>query len=208
MPANLAPRLRLMLVTDDALLAGRDLAALARAAEAGGVTMLQLRLKQATARELAEAARVLLAASALPLLVNDRPDVAIAVGAAGVHLGEGDLPVALTRAIAPPGFLIGASVASAVEALRGAGADYWGVGPYHGTTTKDDAGAPIGAAGVATVCALPGAPPCVAIGGVRPADLPAIRAAGAVGVAVVSGILAAAEPAAAAQAYREAWGGD
>lgn len=197
-----------MLVTDDALVAGRDLAALARAAEAGGVTVLQLRLKRATARELAEAARVLLAATTLPLLVNDRPDVAIAVGAAGVHLGEGDLPVTLTRAIAPAGFVIGASVASAAEAERGAGADYWGVGPYHRTATKDDAGAPIGAAGVAAVCALPAAPPCVVIGGVRADDLPAIRSAGAVGVAVVSGILGAADPAAAARAYRAQWGGD
>lgn len=80
-----------MLVTDDGLLGGRDLVGLARAAERGGVTALELRLKRATARELAEAARALVAALRVPVLVNDRPDVALAAGAAGVHLGPADL---------------------------------------------------------------------------------------------------------------------
>ena len=90
-----------MLVTDDRLVAGRDLVALARAAEAGGVTAIQLRLKQATPREQVELARALVAALRVPVLVNDRPDVAIAAGAAGVHLGTDDLPPALARRIAP-----------------------------------------------------------------------------------------------------------
>ena len=99
-----------MLVTDDRLVAGRDLIALAREAVAGGATSVQLRLKGATAREQVALARALVGALRVPVLVNDRPDVAIAAGAAGVHLGPDDLPVSRARAIAPPGFVIGASV--------------------------------------------------------------------------------------------------
>jgi thiamine-phosphate pyrophosphorylase len=98
---NVAGLLRLMLVTDDALVAGRDLVELARAAERGGITSLQLRLKHAPARDQVALARTLVAALSVPVLVNDRPDVALAAGAAGVHLGPGDLPASLTRRIAP-----------------------------------------------------------------------------------------------------------
>lgn len=205
MTVNLAQALRLMLVTDDALVAGRDLAALVQAAAAGGVTSLQVRLKRATAREVLAATRELLALGTLPVFVNDRPDVAIAAGAAGVHLGDDDLPVAAVRRLAPPGFLIGASVGSPLEAPRGAGADYWGVGPFHGTSTKADAGAAIGAAGVRAVVELRDAPPCVAIGGVRATDAAEIRAAGAMGMAVVSGLLAATDIGDAARRYAAAW---
>jgi thiamine-phosphate diphosphorylase len=204
MPANLVQMLRLMLVTDEALLAGRDPGAVARAAAQGGVTCVQLRMKGASPRALAEAARALVAASPVPVLINDRPDVALAVGAAGVHLGEGDLDVARVRMLAPAGFVIGASVGHAAEAGRGAGADYWGVGPWRVTSTKADAGAAIGAEGFAAVVRLDGAPPCVAIGAVRPEDVPAVRAAGGVGVAVVSGLLAAADVCEAARRYVEA----
>ncbi len=82
-----------MLVTDDRLVGGRDLVQLALSAQRGGVTSVQLRLKRATARELALAARALVEALHIPVLVNDRPDVALAAGAAGVHLGADDLPV-------------------------------------------------------------------------------------------------------------------
>ena len=99
-----------MLVTDDRLVEGRDLIALARNAVAGGVTAVQLRLKQASARELVGLARALVDALPVPVLVNDRPDIAIAAGAAGVHLGPDDLPVARARALSPHGFVIGASV--------------------------------------------------------------------------------------------------
>lgn len=204
MTANLVQMLRLMLVTDEALLAGRDLGAVARAAAEGGVTCVQLRMKGATPRAMADAARALVAASPVPVLINDRPDVALAVGAAGVHLGEGDLEVARVRAIAPAGFVIGASVGHAAEAARGAGADYWGVGPWRVTSTKADAGAAIGAAGFAAVVRLPDAPPCIAIGAVRPTDVEAVRAAGGVGVAVVSGILAATDVREGARRYVEA----
>src|SRR6266508_1079129 len=107
MGPNVASLVRLMLVTDDRLVAGRDVIALARAAEAGGATSMQLRLKDAAPRSQAELARALVAALRIPVLVNDRPDIALAAGAAGVHLGADDVPVALARAIAPAGFVIG-----------------------------------------------------------------------------------------------------
>ena len=194
-----------MVVTDDALVAGHDLAELGRAVGRGGATVSQRRLKRAAAGELAGAARRLIAAVKIPVLVNDRPDVALAVGAAGVHLGVDDLPAALTRRIAPAGFVIGASVGSETEAAgAGAAADYWGIGPWRVTTTKADAGAALGAEGFARLVRLAGGRPCIAIGGVRPEDVPRVLAAGATGVAVASGVLGAADVEAATRAYADA----
>jgi thiamine-phosphate pyrophosphorylase len=190
-----------MLVTDDRLVGGRDLVALARAAERGGVTSLQLRLKQATPRELAGMVRALVQALRIPVLVNDRPDVAIAAGAAGAHLGPDDLPVGLARQIAPSGFLIGASVGSEAEAHPAAAADYWGIGPWRATATKDDAGAGLGSEGFARLCRLAGPRPCIAIGGVVPDDVAGILSAGGQGVGVVSGILGADDVEEAARKY-------
>ncbi|HEY6947352.1 MAG TPA: thiamine phosphate synthase [Gemmatimonadales bacterium] len=195
-----------MLVTDDALVAGRDLPGLARAAERGGATAVQLRLKRASARELSAAARVLREAVRVPVLVNDRLDVALAVGAAGVHLGPDDLPVGLARRIVPPGFIVGASVGSPEEAAAARGAAYWGVGPWRATGTKTDAGEALGPEGFRRIVALAGGIPCVAIGGVRPEDVVAVRAAGGAGVAAVSGLLGAEDVESAARRYAEAWG--
>jgi thiamine-phosphate pyrophosphorylase len=204
MADNVAALLRLMLVTDDRLVQGRDLVALALAAERGGVTSLQLRLKRADSRELVELSRRLVHVLTVPLLINDRPDVAIAAGAAGVHLGPDDMPVELARRIAPPGFLVGASVGSETEAVKAGKADYWGVGPWRDTTTKEDAGAGLGAEGFARLAALAGGKPCIAIGGVRPEDVRVAVASGGSGVAVVSGILGRPDIEAAAKAYVEA----
>jgi thiamine-phosphate pyrophosphorylase len=178
-----------MLVTDDALIAGRDLLALAGAAERGGASALQLRLKSASAGELVDRARALVSRLTIPVLVNDRPDVAIAAGAAGVHLGPEDVPVALVRRITPPGFIIGASVGSAAEAAEAGEADYWGIGPWRSTTTKGDAGAALGPEGFRQLVRMAGGRPCLAIGGLRPQDVTTVLAAGGSGVAVVSGIL-------------------
>lgn len=193
-----------MLVTDDRLVEGRDLVALCLAAERGGATAVQLRLKSATPRELVALARELVAALTVPLLLNDRPDVALAAAAAGVHLGPDDLPVSLARAIAPPEFLIGASVGSEDEAGPAAAADYWGIGPWRETATKGDAGGGLGVEGFARLVRLAGGRPCVAIGSVTPADVPLVRSAGGAGVAVASGLLGADNIEAAARAYREA----
>jgi thiamine-phosphate pyrophosphorylase len=202
MTHNLAGILKLVLVTDDALVAGRDLVALCQAAERGGVTAVQLRLKLAGARDLAAGARALLSALTVPLFINDRLDVALAVGAAGAHLGPDDIPVAMARSIVPAGFLLGASVGSAAEAGQGAQADYWGVGPLRGTATKADAGGAIGIDGFRKLVRMaPAGLPCVAIGGVLPGDVAAVQAAGGAGVAVVRGILGVEDVEAAARAY-------
>jgi len=139
---------------------------------------------------------------AIPVLVNDRPDLALAAGAAGVHLGPDDVPVALARRIAPPGFVIGASVGSAAEAATAGEADYWGIGPWRATPTKGDAGTGLGADGFRRLVALAGGRPCLAIGGIRPEDGAEVQRAGGVGVGVGSGILAAADVEAAAREYR------
>ncbi len=182
-----------MLVTDDRLVEGRDLVALALAAERGGATAVQLRLKLASPREQVEHARALVAAVRIPVLVNDRPDIALAAGAAGVHLGPDDLPVPLARRLVPPAFIVGASVGTEAEAIAGAEADYWGIGPWRATGTKADAGEALGPEGFRRLVELAGGKPCIGIGAVRPEDVPAIRGAGGAGVAVASGILGAAD---------------
>ena len=190
-----------MLVTDDRLVAGRDLVSLALAAERGGVTAVQLRLKRASARELVAAARALVGALRVPVLVNDRPDVALASGAAGVHLGPDDLPLSLARRVLPAGFIVGASAGSVEEAAAAAGADYWGVGPWRQTGTKADAGEALGPEGFGRIVRLSAGKPCIAVGGVRPEDVGPVLAAGGAGVAVVSGILGEQDVAAAARRY-------
>ena len=202
MADNVAALLRLMLVTDDRLVEGRDLIALALAAERGGVTSVQLRLKQAEARELAQLVRGLMQALTVSVLVNDRPDVALATGAAGIHLGPDDMPVELVRRIAPPGFIIGASVGSEAEARKADAADYWGIGPWRDTATKQDAGTGLGAERFRRLVALAKGKPCIAVGGVRPGDVPIVMAAGGSGVAVVSGILGSDDVEKAARSYR------
>lgn len=201
MANNLADALRLLLVTDDRLLKGRDLVALCEEAVAGGVTAVQLRLKEASDAELLAAATALVGALPVPVFVNDRLDIALAVGAAGVHLGPDDLAPALARRITPPGFWIGASVGSTAEMARGGAADYWGIGPLHATTTKGDAGAALRREGIAALVSQAAGRPCVAIGGVRAEDVAEMHHIGCAGVAVVSGILGPADVRAAARGY-------
>jgi thiamine-phosphate pyrophosphorylase len=193
-----------MLVTDDRLIQGRDIVTLALAAERGGVTSVQVRLKRATPRELAEVVRGLIGTLRVPVIVNDRPDVALAAGAAGVHLGPEDLAPELVRRIAPPGFLIGASVGSEAEAAAAGAADYWGIGPWRATGTKEDAGMALGPEGFARLIGLAGTRPCIAIGGVNPDDVSVVQRHGGKGVAVVSGILREADVETAARRYLEA----
>jgi len=203
---NVAALVRLMVVTDDALVTGHDLVSLGRAVERGGASAIQLRLKRVSPRELAAAGRRLLAAVTIPVLINDRPDVALAVGAAGVHLGPDDLPVSLARRVTPPGFVIGASVGSADEATAAGGADYWGIGPWRVTTTKADAGDALGPEGFGRLVGLSGGRPCLAIGGVGPDDVARVRLAGGAGVAVAAGILGSDDVEAATRRYASAAG--
>jgi thiamine-phosphate pyrophosphorylase len=201
---NLAACLRLVAVTDDRVLGDRDPISVCVEAVRGGATMIQLRLKHASARELERLTRSLLGAVPVPIVVNDRLDVALAVAAHGVHLGADDSPVARVRRLVPAGFLVGASVGNPDEARSAAVADYWGVGPWRATGTKADAGAALGEARFRELIGLAMGKPCVAIGGVRPEDVWAVRYAGGAGIAVVSGIFGDPDPAEAARRYRRA----
>src|SRR6266571_5066608 len=187
----LVDSLRLMVLTDAALLKGRDAVDVCRRAvsEGGGATMIQARLKGAPARELAALARALVSALPVPVLVNDRVDVALATGAAGAHLGQDDPPLDALRPHVPPGFILGLSVGSRDEADRAAlwPADYWSVGPCFATATKPDAGAPLGVEGFAALArTAPSGVPVIAIGGLTAGNAAAIVAAGAVGIAVTA----------------------
>ena len=208
MSAPLAAALRLIVILDHGAAGARDLGGVAAAAERGGATMLQVRAKRLAAGDFAVLVRRVMEASRLPVVVNDRLDVALATGAAGCHLGQDDLPLAVARRLAPPGFLLGGSANDAAEARRATagGADYLGVGPIKVTGNKPDAGAPIGAAGLGRVVAG-GAPPAIAIGGVTAADVPALAAAGAAGVAVIGAVLAAGDPEQATRTLRAALDG-
>jgi thiamine-phosphate pyrophosphorylase len=200
---SLATQLRLMVLTDPALLKGRDAVDVCRRAAHGGATIIQVRWKGASPAATAELARSLVAALAIPVLVNDRVDVALAAGAAGAHLGWDDLPLAAARAVTPPGFILGISVGSPDEAARARGlpADYWSVGPCYATGTKADAGAPLGAEGFARLASLaPPGVPVIGIGGITPATAGAVRRAGGAGVAVAAAVFGATDPATAAAA--------
>jgi len=199
----LAGALRLVVILDAGVARGRDLASLAALAASGGATMLQVRAKASGAAELAALVRkVLAAANGLPVIVNDRLDVAVATGAAGCHLGQDDFPIEAARAMAPPGFWLGGSAGTADEARRAAsaGAHYLGIGPIAETGSKADAGAAIGVAGFRAVHAAAPHLPAVAIGGVTAALAPTLIAAGAAGIAVIRAVLDAADP---RQATRE-----
>lgn len=169
--------------------------------------MIQVRWKDGTPRELLQLARALVLALPVPVLVNDRVDVALAAGAAGAHLGQGDVPLDALRAEVPPGFLLGISVGSVAEAeqVRDWPADYWSVGPCFGTGNKPDAGRALGPAGFATLARLtPEGTPVIGIGGITAGNAAEIIRAGAVGVAVIGAVLGAPDPQDAARVLRAA----
>lgn len=204
----------LYLVTDAPACGSRGVVATVREAVAGGVSVVQLRDHEATTRALcraAEAVRVVLEGTGVPLVVDDRLDVALAVGADGVHLGQSDLPVVAARAIAGPELLIGWSVTDRREAelassLPEGTVDYLGVGPVFPTTTKADASPPLGIEVLGDICAS-ATVPCVAIGGITASEAPAVAAAGAAGIAVVAAICSAVDPRAAASELRARFAG-
>jgi thiamine-phosphate pyrophosphorylase len=198
----------LYLVTDPALGHGRPLGEIVAQAVAGGVTLVQLRDKAAGGRALLEEARALaalLAPLGIPLIVNDRVDVAVAAGAAGCHVGQSDLPAAAARALIGPEAILGVSLDAVdqVAAVDPALVDYVAHGPFAATATKADAGGPVGAEGLAAVRRRT-ALPLIAIGGIDASNARLAIGAGADGVAVVSAIVAAADPRAASRQLRAA----
>ncbi|WP_422736950.1 thiamine phosphate synthase [Micromonospora sp. WMMD729] len=191
---------RLHLITDTR--PGRDPLTVVRAALAAARAdlVVQVRVEDsATDREAYDLALRVLALAApygATCLVNDRLDVALAVGAAGGHVGADDLPVAAARHVLGPTGVLGATAREPRTALEAvvAGANYLGVGPCHATSTKAGLPDPIGSVGVRDVADAVDVP-VIAIGGVTADRVPALRAAGAYGVAVVGAISSAADPA-------------
>lgn len=200
-------RLKLYLVTDPGLSGGRSQAEIVAAAVRGGVTAVQLRDKTASTRELCRVGRELAAIcrrSGVLLLINDRADVAAAVGADGVHLGQDDLDPEEARRILGPGKIIGVTCETPEEARRAeeSGADYLGTGPIYATSTKSDAGRPYGPAVIERVVRAVRLP-VVGIGGIAPGRAAAVIRAGAAGAAVVSALAGADRPDRAAAALLE-----
>jgi thiamine-phosphate pyrophosphorylase len=199
----------LYLVTDPELARGRSLTEVVAAAVRGGVTLVQLRDKHADGRALLETARALKALLDpidMPLIVNDRVDVAHAAGAAGCHVGQKDLPATAARAILGPDAILGVSI-DALEQARDIDPtliDYVAYGPFAATATKADAGAPVGADGLADVRRQTRTLPLIAIGGIDLRNAAEAVRAGADGIAVVSAIMAAADPEAASRELRAA----
>lgn len=200
--------LTLYVITDGRLAGGRDQVDVIAAAIRGGATLVQLRDKDVPARDqyaLGQRLRELTRAHGVALICNDRVDLALALDADGVHLGQDDLPPRVARALLGPDRIVGVSAGSPaeLELVRDQGADYLGVGPFAATGSKADAGAAIGPAGIAAVRALTDLP-IVAIGGIGPTNAAAAILAGANGVSTISAIVAARDPEAAARALRHA----
>lgn len=190
--------MRLYLVTDEELLQGKDLYATVEAAVRGGVTMVQLREKESSTRDFVErAARLkqVLAPYHVPLIINDRVDVALAVDADGVHVGQSDMPYPLVKRLLPPGKIIGLSVESHEQVLEANAydVDYIAASPVFATATKTNTLIEWGLEGLSWIKSV-SRHPLVAIGGINKGNAEAIFQAGADGIAVVSAIIAASDP--------------
>lgn len=188
----------LYLVTDRGLSRGRSTKEVVAAAVRGGVTVVQIREKEADTRDFVEealAVRHLLKARGIPMIVNDRIDVAMAVFADGVHLGQKDMPIAMARKILGPEKIIGISAESVADAVAAqkAGADYLGVSPIYATPTKTDTAAALGLEGLRQIREAVDLP-LVGIGGLNAGNAGAVIRNGADGVAVVSAIVSADDP--------------
>ncbi len=203
--------LSLYVLLDPARAGGRPLAELAAAAVRGGATLIQLRDKASETRALVDEAKAIkrvLAGSRVPLLINDRVDVALASGADGVHLGRDDLDLATARRLLGPRAIIGASSRSRadIEALVFGAIDYVCIGGVFVTASKDNPDKPIGIAGFKELARLvreraPGLP-VGAIAGIDETNAAEVMRAGADGIAVISAVSAAADPEAATRRLR------
>ena len=196
-------QLGLYLVTDERLSQGRPTAEIVRAAIRGGVDAVQLRGKDLPIRDqlaIGRALRTITREASVLFIVNDRVDLAMALDADGVHVGQDDLPADVVRRLVGAERIVGVSAATIAEAraARDDGADYIGVGPIWGTATKADAGEAVGPGLIATLKEAV-ALPMVGIGGIKAGNAAEVIAAGGDGVAVVSGIVSADDPEAAAR---------
>lgn len=188
----------LYLVTDRGLSKGRPTNEIVRSAVNGGVTCVQLREKDATTREFIEQAlhiRSFLKNRNIPLIINDRLDVALAVKADGIHLGQKDMPLKMARSIVKNTMVIGISAENLEDAIAAErdGADYIGVSPIYMTSTKTDTAPALGLEGLKRISEHVKIPK-VAIGGLHPTNAADVIRNGADGVAVVSSIVSADHP--------------
>ena len=198
----------LHVITDTALQSRFTHAELAALAIKGGADTVQFRQKQGSTRELvaaAESVQRVCAKSGVPLIVNDRADIALAVGAAGAHFGQDDLPIAVGKRILPVEMVLGASARTEEKILQAIseGADYIGFGPIYGTTSKADAEAAKGLERLHRMCDIASCP-VIAIGGITAENVGEVIRAGAHGVAVISAVCADPEPDVATFALRTA----
>lgn len=203
---NAKPDLSLYLVTDPSLASPGLLEQVVEQAVIGGVTVVQLREKDTGTRMFIERAQRLLGILRpleIPLIINDRVDVALAVGAEGVHLGQNDMPVKTARRLLGKGRIIGLSVERAdhINPEAEKYADYYGVSPVFATSTKEDTAEPWGLEGLALAREKTSLP-LVAIGGLHKGNAAAVIRAGADSIAVVSAICAADNPRAEAERLR------
>lgn len=201
------------LVTDTRLCGGpAGVLDTVRRAVAGGVSAVQVRDPLATTRELVELATGLLEVlrgSGVPLIVNDRADVALAVGADGLHVGQSDLDPVAARRLVGPSLHLGLSISTPAELLAAAAlpagtVDLLGVGPIRATPSKTDASPALGWPGLRQIC-RDSAMPCVAIGGLGMDDIGALKQAGVVGLAVISAICGRPDPEKSARELASAW---
>lgn len=191
-------QLKLYLVTDRGLAGGRNLEDVVLEAVAGGVTMVQLREKSIGTREFVELAarlRKALEGTGVPLIINDRIDVALASGADGVHIGQSDMPYVEARRLLGPDKIIGLSIETPeeLEEANALDVDYVAASPVFATPTKTDTARPWGLDALKDFC-LRSKHPVVAIGGMNAATAKSVFEAGADGIAVVSAIIAAEDP--------------
>jgi thiamine-phosphate pyrophosphorylase len=191
---KLADALAVYVLTDRKLSRGLSEQDVVRRAIAGGATAVQLRWKEGPLREAVSLARELksiCAEAGILFAVNDRLDLAMAVEADAVHLGEDDLPVPEARALVGESMIIGYSPADVteIEWAIDSGVDYLGVGPVYGTSSKDDAGEAVGIERMRQVRDLTDIP-FVGIGGIHASNAVAVIEAGADGVAVISSVVA------------------
>jgi thiamine-phosphate pyrophosphorylase len=188
----------LYLVTDRGLAGGRSTLDIVRSAVQGGVTCVQLREKDCSTLEFIEQAVTIkdfLKSQGVPLIINDRVDVALAVEADGVHLGQSDMPLDIAKKIIGDSMIIGISAESLEDAIRAeeGGADYLGVSPIYATPTKTDTAPALGLEGLRAIRENVGIP-LVGIGGLNRETAAAVIQNGGDGVAVVSAIVAAGDP--------------